>query len=152
MKNFKLALIGLAAFATSCSESTSKNDTANNDTVSTMKMATDSNTITAAVNDTTAMAKPTNWAGTYKTSYPEGYDSYEIMLHNDSTYMYTAIYHGDKARTVKLKGTFTWIGAGAIKLNDAKSEPAEYLVKENELTQVNKDPQSEVVITLTKEK
>jgi hypothetical protein len=151
MKLMTAIIGGFVIIMSSCGESTSKNETTNQDTVATMKTVADSNTITTAV-DTTSAPKAINWTGTYKTSYPEGYDSYEIMLHNDSTYMYTAKYHGDKARTVKLSGKFTWANPGTITLGNAKNEPADYLIKENELVQVNKDPKSEVVITLTKEK
>ncbi|MCP9750287.1 copper resistance protein NlpE N-terminal domain-containing protein [Ferruginibacter sp. HRS2-29] len=151
MKLMTVIIAGVVLCMSSCGESATKSESTNKDSVTTMKSASDSNVIAAAV-DTTTAAKPANLTGTYKTSYPEGYDSYEIMLHSDSTYMYTAKYHGDKARTVKLSGKFTFTTPGTITLGNAKNEPADYLVKENELIQVNKDPKSEVVITLTKEK
>lgn len=151
MKNFKLLFIALIVIVSSCADNNKKNEAANTDSVTTMKMASDSNVITSAVDSTTA-PKAINWAGTYKTSYPEGYNSTAIMLHNDNTYMYTAKYYGDKAKTVKLSGKFNWTGAGSIRLDNAKDEPADYILKENELIQVNKDAASEVVITLTKEK
>lgn len=150
MKSTGIIAICMVALMSSCSESATKSEAENKDT------------LTAVPADTTAKATPApetaapapkviDWAGTYKTSFPPGYDATELMLHKDSTYMYTAEYFGDKKRTVKLKGKFSFTGEAAIRLENAKDEPADYLLKENEITQVNKDPKSEVVITLKKE-
>jgi hypothetical protein len=153
MKNAGFIMICVVALMSSCSDSATKSEAENKDAVTTV--SSDSNTDVNPAKpapDSVIAPKEIDWAGTYKTDFPPGYDMTELMLHKDSTYMYTAQYFGDKKRTVKLNGKFSFTGAGAIRLENAKDEPADYLLKENEITQVNKDPKSEVVITLKKVK
>ncbi len=133
--------MGFVVSMSACNSADKKNDTAAADSIATMKMATDSNVITAAIDSSNTAQNPLNWQGTYKGVMPcadcEGIET-EIMLHADSSYMIATKYAGKKDKAeVKGDGKFVWVDGSHIQLQGIKNEASTYFVSENKITQMD---------------
>jgi len=135
--------LGFVVSMSACNSADKKTDTAATDTIATMKMATDSNVITAAIDSSHTAKNSLNWQGTYKGVLPcagcEGIET-EIMLHADSSYMISTKYLGKKdSKPVNGEGKFIWIDGNNIQLQGIKDAPAKYFISEDKLTQLGMD-------------
>ena len=143
MKIFNLIVLFLGICFFSCSDSASKSETTNNDSVTTMKMATDSNVITEAIDSTHSAQNSLDWQGTYKGILPsadyEGIET-EIMLHSNNTYMISTKTLKPKTKSALYKegmsdGKFIWVDGSTIQLEGQAK--AQYFVAENKLIQLD---------------
>jgi len=123
-----------------CTSADKKTDTPETDTIASMKMATDSNVITAAIDSSHTAQNSLDWQGTYKGMLPcadcEGIEV-EIMLHADSSYMISTEYKGKDKKEFKGHGKFTWLDGFTIQLEGIKDAPSKYFVAENTITQLD---------------
>ena len=143
MRIFNLAITALIICFSSCTDNGKKSEVTNNDTVSTMKMATDSNVITAAIDSTHTAENSLDWKGTYKGIVPcadcDGIQT-EIMLHSDKTYMISTKYLASKSMKETMSdGKFKWVNGSTIQLEGLKEGPSIYAVEENKIVQLDKD-------------
>jgi uncharacterized lipoprotein NlpE involved in copper resistance len=106
-----------------------------------MKLITDSNEITAAIDSSHTAQNSLDWKGTYKGVTPcadcAGIVT-EIMLHEDSTYMMSVKYLGKKdSKEIKSEGKFVWADGSTIELQGIKDAPSKYIVQENKIVQLD---------------
>jgi uncharacterized lipoprotein NlpE involved in copper resistance len=124
----------------SCQDTKNNETSSGTDTIATMKMASDSNGITAAIDSTHTAQNSLDWKGTYAGVLPcadcEGIET-EIMLHGDNTYMIETKYKGGKNKGTKGDGKFTWVDGNTIQLDNIKDGPSKYMVAENKLIQLD---------------
>ena len=136
----RIIILGLVVSLSACHSSDEKVAAANTDTIAAMKMATDSNMITAAIDSNRTAASSAELQGTYKGVLPcadcEGIQT-AIMLHADNTYMISAKLLGKKdSKEMNSEGKFVWIDGTHIQLEGLKDAPSKFLIGENKITQL----------------
>ena len=137
----RIIILGFVISMSACNSADKKTDVPGTDTIATMKMATDSNVITAAIDSSHTAQNSLDWQGIYKGVLPcadcEGIET-EIMLHADSSYMISTKYLGKKDKAaIKGDGKFIWVDGFHIQLQGIKNAPSTYFVSENRITQMD---------------
>ena len=125
----------------SCKGEGKKEEAVSTDTVSTMKMITDSNVITAAIDTVHTANNSLDWDGTYKGTLPcsdcEGIET-ELQLNKDMTYAKTTRYLGKKVSIPSTAHvTFIWKDGSHVFLQGLTNEPSTYFVAENKIFQLD---------------
>ncbi|MEO7523951.1 MAG: copper resistance protein NlpE [Ferruginibacter sp.] len=129
-------VIGLSA----CTGSDNHAGLSGADSTGTLKLATESNMITAAIDSTNSQNTP-KWKGTYEGVFP--CDDcvgtvIKLMLNVDSSYMITVKYLKPKdSKETTWEGKFVWITASTIQLQASREIRAKYIVAENKLIQLD---------------
>ena len=143
MKSIKIIILFVVVGLCSCQERAKEEQTENKDTLSTMKLATDSNVISAAIDSSHSSKNSLDWAGSYKGVLPcddcEGLDIV-ITLAKDDTYKMSAKKLGKAGSgNNALGGPFKWVDGSVIELEGLNGEPTKFSVGENKLVQLDKD-------------
>jgi copper homeostasis protein (lipoprotein) len=133
MKNKMAIVLSIAVlFFYGCNSTEQHNTTAADSVITAPKLiATDADNSRSSV----------DWPGTYKGTLPcadcEGIET-SITIDTALNYTLTQKYLGKPANPVEQKGSFSWNGAGGIiTLNGITKAPAQYLVGENVLIQLD---------------
>ena len=126
----------------SCQVKGNKENNISADSISAVKLPTDTNMITAAVDSSHTAQNSLDWKGTYKGILPckdcAGIET-EIILHNGNTYMVaTKIMGHAKTKTLLQHGDFTWANGSVIELKGMSEGPVKYFVEEGRIILLNK--------------
>ena len=139
MKKGFVILVAIIAF-TACNHTDEKAAPSVKDSVAEMKLATDSNMISAAINSSHTAQYSLDWKGTYKGVLPcadcKGIET-EIVLNADQTYKMTRKYLGKGAQIYDSIVPFTWINGSTIRLDGVIDGPSTYFVGEGTITQLD---------------
>lgn len=143
MRSIKIIILAVVVGLCSCQERAKEEKAENKDTLSTMKIATDSNVISAAIDSSHTSKNSLDWAGSYKGVLPcadcDGLQMV-ITLSKDETYKMSAKYLGKSgAGNNALGGRFKWLDNTVIELEGLNGEPSRYSVGEDKLVQLDKD-------------
>lgn len=136
-----ILILSLVVLLCSCKETHKQHDTSA-DQSSVIKLATDSNVVTAAVDSSHSAQNSLNWKGSYKGVLPcEGCEGIttEIMLHADSTYMISTNHIGNEKLASMGHGKFSWVNGSVILLEGVTGIPQQYFVEENQLVRLDKN-------------
>ena len=129
-------VVGLSA----CTGSDKKTDAPGTDSISTMKLATDSNVITAAIDSTNSQNAPA-WKGTYEGVLPCDDCAgkvIKIMLHADNSYLATVRHLRPKEnKEDSWNGKFTWLNDSTIQLEGVREIAPKFLIAENKIIQLD---------------
>lgn len=141
MKRIKYLIPGFIFALSACHTSDDNKDTINTDTVASMKLATDSNVISAAIDSNNNIQNTTSWKGNYKAVLPcmdcAGIVT-EITLNSDNTYTISTQYLGKKdSRVTTNNGKVDWINDSTIQLKGITDAPSKYLITQNEIVQLD---------------
>ena len=143
MRSIKFIILVLVVGLCSCQERAKEEKAENKDTLSTMKIATDSNVISAAIDSSHTSKNSLDWAGSYKGVLPcADCDGLEmvISLSKDDTYKMSAKKLGKAGSgNNALGGPFKWVDGSVIELEGLNGEPSRFSVGENKLVQLDKD-------------
>ncbi|MFT3910399.1 MAG: copper resistance protein NlpE N-terminal domain-containing protein [Ferruginibacter sp.] len=142
MDMLRIIILGSVIGLSACTGSDKKTDASETDTLSTMKLATDSNGITAAIDTTNSQNGPA-WKGTYEGILPcedcAG-KVIKIVLNSDSSYIATTKHLRPKEnKEDSWNGKFTWINASTIQLEAVREIAPKYLLAENKMIQLDVD-------------
>jgi uncharacterized lipoprotein NlpE involved in copper resistance len=141
MNRFRSIIVFVVFLLSACNNAEEKSTAPNTDTVSAMKLMTDTNAITAAIDSTHNAQNSLDWNGTYKGVLPcadcAGIET-EITLFKDQTYTIKRKYQGKKGVVFSdRKVPFTWIDGSMIRLDGEIDGPSMYMVGENKITQLD---------------
>lgn len=137
MNKFNLLILVVVFGLSSCQNDGNTSASANNDSVGNMKIITDSNILTSTIDSLHTAKNSLDWEGTYVGTIPaeNGEVSYEIMLHNDNTYMLSSTTSSKQ----NFNGKFNWIDGSTIELENYSAGINKFFVAENKLIQLDKD-------------
>lgn len=136
MNKINLLIIVVVLGLSSCQDAGKTTENANNDSIGSMKIITDSNIITSAIDSLHTAKNSLDWQGTYVGTIPvdNGEVKYEIMLHNDNTYMLSAT----ASTKQNFDGKFKWIDGSTIELENYTAGLNKFFVAENKIIQLDK--------------
>ena len=143
----------------SCQVKDNKENNISADSIGAVRLPTDTNMITAAIDTSHTAQNSLDWKGTYKGILPckdcAGIET-EIMLHSGNTYMIaTKMMSHSKTKTVLEHGNFTWANGSVIELKGMSDGPVKYFVEEGRIILLDKagkkmEAAKEGMYTLTK--
>ena len=138
--NKGIIILGFVLALSACNHADEKTVTAETDSVAGIKLATDSNMISAAIDSTHSAQYSLDWKGVYKGILPcadcKGIET-EIVLYADQTYRLTRKYLGKSTRVIDSIVPFTWINGSTIRLDGVIDGPSTYFVSEGAITQLD---------------
>ena len=141
MNRLRSLIVFVVFLLSACNNAGDKSTDTSTDTAAAMKLMTDTNAITTAIDSTHNAQNSLDWNGTYKGVLPcadcAGIET-EITLYKDQTYTIKRKYQGKKGSVFSdRKVPFTWIDGSMIRLDGEIDGPSMYLVGENKITQLD---------------
>ena len=140
MNRFRSIIVFVVFLLSACNNAEEKSTAPSTDTVAAMKLMTDTNAITAAIDSTHNAQHSLDWNGTYKGVLPcadcAGIET-EIVLNSDQTYVLTRKYLGKGSKISDSKVPFSWVSGSVIRLDGVIDGPSLYLVGEGMITQLD---------------
>jgi len=141
MNRIRSLIVFVVFLMSACNNAGDKSTATSTDTAAAMKLMTDTNAITTAIDSTHNAQNSLDWNGTYKGVLPcadcAGIET-EITLYKDQTYTIKRKYQGKKGSVFSdRKVPFTWIDGSMIRLDGEIDGPSMYLVGENKITQLD---------------
>ena len=143
MSTIRLFILLMVVCLCSCSEDKKAEQSTAQDTVSTMKVMTESNVVSAAIDTAHHSQNSLDWVGTYQGTLPcDDCDGMEttVILNKDLTYKNLIVYKGKgSGKPVTFEGKFSWADGNSIVLDGITDAPSKYAVGEQTLLQLGMD-------------
>jgi len=141
MKKVKIFILFIVVGLSACNSADKKTVDTNTDSVSKMKIATDSNVITAAIDSSHNAKNSLDWQGEYIGVLPcadcDGLKT-SITISKDGTYKISEEYLGKKElKETKYQGKFTGLDGSSIQLVGIVNAPSKYFVTEGRMIQLD---------------